>query len=305
MDNNKNEIAAVIIAYNPNLNEITKVIHAVGRQVSKVFVVDNSPDCSQLVKSTLPEYVEVISLGFNSGVASGFNRGIGLAIERGYRYVLLLDQDSIIPEGMLDEYLRLYSDLRCCDVKISAIGPRYINQDSKHMSRFVRYGWFGNLYCCPKSNENYVLCDFLISSGTLYDTAVFSDIGMMNDGFFIDHVDTEWFMRAASKGYSACGSWNVIMNHKLGIGEFAVWFKRWRRQPIHKPFRLYYVFRNSLLMYRMGHVPLKWISGDVLRLLRIALIYLLFIDNRKLSAYWMMLGLYHGVRGVSGCAPAI
>lgn len=294
------KIATIVVTFNPNFKLLEKVIFSASEQVSKVYVVDNSVNDTVIEHLSKKEPIEIISTGCNEGIAKAFNRGINAARSDGYEYVLLLDQDSVIPEGMIKRYCEIVDNLKKENLRFSAIGPRYRNPRNGSISKFVEFRWLRNVYKSAINSKEILSADFLISSGTFYDVAVFEEVGFMDEDFFIDHVDTEWFLRAKSLGFTAYGAWDVVMDHFLGEREVRLWLLRWRNQPIHKPFRLYYIARNSLLMYRMPHVPYKWISSDMLRLVRLFFMYLVFAEKRWHSLSWMARGLVDGIRGVTG-----
>jgi len=299
-----NRCCAISVTYNPNLTVLQRSISATVSQVDMVYVIDNGSRVPFDGLLASIEGAEGIFLGENKGIAAGFNAGIQLARKAGYKYVLLLDQDSIPPEGMVRRYLEVVEELAEAGESIAALGPRYRNPQTGHISRFVRFNWFRNSYYCGKDESSVVPADFLISSGSFYDLTVFEKTGLFDEGLFIDHVDTEWFLRATDLGLQCFGVNDVVMEHSLGESALCLWFLRWHIQPIHKPFRLYYIFRNSLLMYRMPHIPKKWISGDIFRLLRLILMYAIFSPHRCKAFNWMMLGVRDGIRGVTGFAPS-
>lgn len=296
-----NNCCAICVTYNPNLSVLRKTISATSSQVDKLYVIDNGSSVSIERIIANFESVEGIFFQENKGVAAGFNVGIRLAREAGYKYVLLLDQDSIPPEGMVSRYLQVMEYLSEAAKNVAAVGPRYRNPQWGYTSRFVRFKWFRNSYN-GKEGCSVVPADFLISSGSLYDLNIFEQVGMFDERLFIDHVDTEWFHRARSLGFQCFGIWDVIMEHSLGESGVRLWLLRWRIQPIHKPFRLYYIVRNSLLLYRMPHVPKKWISGDVIRLIRLILMYAFFSPVRYEAFRWVKLGFRDGIREVTGPA---
>jgi rhamnosyltransferase len=296
------KVAVIVVTFNPQLKLLDEVILSASAQASKIYIVDNSTN--EIVLNHLSNNIQldILSNGCNKGIASAFNCGIKAARSDGYEYVVLLDQDSVIPKGMIESYCEIADNLNDKNLLFSAIGPRYRNPRNESISRFVEFNWFRNVYKSPENQQKVLPADFLISSGSFYDIAVFDKVGFMNEDFFIDHVDTEWFLRAKSLGLTAYGAWDVVMNHLLGEREIRLWLLRWRNQPIHKPFRLYYIARNSLLMYRMPHVPLKWISSDMLRLVRLFFMYSVFAEKRLESLSWMTRGLVDGIRGETGPA---
>ena len=296
------KIAAIVVTFNPNFELLEKVIFSASEQVSKVYIVDNSVNDAVLEQLSEKEHLEIIANGCNEGIAKAINCGIEAARSDGFEYVLLLDQDSVIPEGMIARYSEIADNLTSKSLRFSALGPRYRNPKNGSISRFVEFKWFRNVYKSAEKPQEVLSADFLISSGSFYKIDVFDEVGFMDERFFIDHVDTEWFLRAKSLGFTAYGAWDVVMNHFLGEREVRLWLLRWRNQPIHKPFRLYYITRNSLLMYRMSHVPLNWISSDILRLVRLFFMYLIFSDPRLKSLSWMARGFVDGIRGITGPA---
>jgi rhamnosyltransferase len=165
----------------------------------------------------------------------------------------------------------------------------------------VRFSWFRNRYIKLESGNDHVKADFLISSGSFYPIEIFDKVGLFEEDLFIDHVDTEWFLRAKALGYTCIGVWDAVMEHCLGEGSIRMWFLRWREHPLHKPFRLYFITRNSLLLYRKDHVPLKFISADILRLMRLFVVHICFSSERKDVLRWSALGVWHGIKGISGC----
>lgn len=295
-------ICAICVTYNPDPKLLCKVLSTCAPQVEQVYILDNGSN--EDVRSWLPEEtnIECILLKTNRGIAAAFNEGIELAREDGFQYILLLDQDSVIPDEMVQQYGMLVDRLQTAGIPIATIGPRYINPRTKRLSNFVRFQWFRNTYLKPNTTSTVVPIDFAISSGSFYPIDIFDKVGKFSEELFIDHVDTEWCLRAGYLGFQCFGAAEVIMEHSLGESEVQLWLFRWRCQPIHKPFRLYYIVRNSLLMYRMPHVSFKWISGDVLRLARLLLMYSIFSPQRVEAINFFFKGLVDGVQGVAGPA---
>ncbi|MBW2187409.1 MAG: glycosyltransferase family 2 protein [Deltaproteobacteria bacterium] len=293
---------AICVTYNPDIGLLKKGITSSLTQLDKIYVVDNGSDCNLIdpLSAFGVDQVEFIALPSNVGIAAALNVGIKRARSAGFEFTLLLDQDSVPPGRMIDRYLTVFKILDDDGQRVAALGPRYRNPQTGHCSQFVRFNWFRNSYHGGNVDSAVLPTDFLISSGSFYALSVFDDVGLFDENLFIDHVDTEWCHRAKSRGFQCFGVSDVVMQHSLGEGGVRLWFLRWRIHPMHKPFRLYFITRNSLLMYRMQHVPLKWISGDVLRLVRLFFVYLIFSSNKKASIGWMLKGLKDGIKRVTG-----
>jgi rhamnosyltransferase len=143
-------------------------------------------------------------------------------------------------------------------------------------------------------------CDVLVASGMLIPLRVIETIGDMEEGLFIDQVDTEWCLRARSKGYSVFGACGAILEHRLGETAPRVWTGRWRRLPRHKPFRYYYIFRNTIMVSRRPYVSAKWVLFNLRCLAVLFVAYGLFPTRRMGELPMMIKGAVHGIRGVTG-----
>ena len=103
-------ITAIVVTYNPDPARLAQLCQAVQPQVEHVVLVDNGSSAEAL--AALQALVEgsssaltLLPLGENRGIGAAQNAGIALARERGSRYVLLLDHDSI-PEADMVATLR-------------------------------------------------------------------------------------------------------------------------------------------------------------------------------------------------------
>lgn len=85
----------------------------------------------------------------------------------------------------------------------------------------------------------------------------------MDEQLSIDHVDTDWFLRANAQGLLSHGVCDAVMVHGLGEATYRVWFGPWHFVPKHKPFKYYYIYRHSLLLNRRPYAPVKRIINDV------------------------------------------
>jgi rhamnosyltransferase len=140
----------------------------------------------------------------------------------------------------------------------------------------------------------------LISSGALFSARALREIGTMDEGLFIDHVDTEWFLRAHHRGWRSYGVCDAVMRHSLGERTFRVWLGRWRYLPIHKPFRYYYIYRNSVLLYRRSYPTIRWKQTDILRLLMMFVMFAVFAGDRVENLKMMCRGIVDGFRDREG-----
>ena len=196
-----NDVCAVVVSYRPEPDAMVRLVDAVMPQVGAVVLVDNASDgdWNQVLGRRLSaQGGAMLSQSRNLGLAAAQNVGIAWARERGYRHILLLDQDSEPAEGMVVALLRALQELSLAG-PVAAVGPRFHDMRERRAAPFVRIGFpFNRKLWCDGSTPT-IACDFLISSGTLIPLAVFDRIGAMDAGLFIDNVDLEWSFRARAR----------------------------------------------------------------------------------------------------------
>ncbi|WP_413726113.1 rhamnosyltransferase [Sodalis sp. RH16] len=297
-------ICAVIVTYEPDLPLFADVIAAISGQVQEVIIVDNGS--AACCRAALGEIVRVSAHRHlllhedNQGIAAGQNRGITLSRAWGCTHTLLLDQDSIPAADMVRQLLMVESGLLARGIKVGAVGATAVDRRTSTRAGFVRKRGMLIHRCTPPPREEHIETDFLISSGTLIRTAVFKDTGLLNDGYFIDHVDTEWCFRATHKGYRLFGSKKALLSHCLGETVIKIWFARWREVPQHNPLRNYYTFRNTIRMIYHTPMSASWRLAHCYRLAMFFTFCLIAGKPRLLRLKMMLLGLAHGVKGVQG-----
>jgi len=300
-------IAAIILTYRPDLEVLRRAVVLLCPQVDQVLIVDNGTRWDAVVLlEPLPaadrDRISFIWLDTNLGVGAGHNRGIRWARERGFSHVLILDHDSIPRPGMVAQLLGAIDRLQADGIRVAAVGPRYQDSYTGRISDFVRLGpWkITRVRCDPGRSGELLEADFIISSGALIPMPILDAVGEMNEGFFIDHVDTEWIFRAQAMGYRSYGVCDAVMSHSLGNSTLSFWLGRWRNVPMHSPERHYYVFRNSVLLSKMPHAHRRWIRDDIVRLVFMVTFFTLLAPHRWIRIRLMARGIVDGLRGVTG-----
>jgi rhamnosyltransferase len=302
------KVCAVVVTFYPDAERFASVLAALASQVAVVVVVDNggaARDVGALCAGAAPTNCVFLPQQNNIGVAAGQNSGIRWAVAAQADYVLLLDHDSVPAPDMVE---RLRSALEAAarqGRRVAAAGPLFTDDQSSATSYFVRFGPLGfqRLRCGGQDRAQVINADFLISSGTLIPAAALQAIGLMKESLFIDHVDTEWCLRARDRAYELLGVCAARMSHRLGERSIALGPAGSRPYYVHGPLRHYYTFRNSLLLYRLPHAPLRWVLGDMMRLLLLFAALATVAAPRLRNILAALQGLADGIRGRSG--PAI
>jgi rhamnosyltransferase len=298
-------IGAVVVTYRPDFGLLKRVFTLLAPQIDHIVIVDNTATeavCRWAAQSEWKQKLQVIRPGRNSGVGFAHNLGISWAKKWGCTHLLLMDQDSVPRPDMVQKLVDGLVDLENRGVRVAAVGPHYVDPRTGQSSLIVRFGLLSaRKYDCHAGVEKYVRSDFLISSGCLIPLSAVATVGEMDAGLFIDHVDTEWFLRARMKGYVVYAVCDAVMEHQLGDRPLRVWLGRWRTVPRHSGERYYYIFRNSVLLYRRPYAPWRWIAGDLVRLFGLFIICSLAVAPRRHHVAMMARGVWDGLRGRTGC----
>jgi rhamnosyltransferase len=296
-----NSVCAIVVTYRPDAARLAQALLALRSTVKAIVVVDNaSADFDEgRLREVYPSLI-VKRLESNKGIATAQNEGVALARQTTCKYVLFLDQDSLPQDGMVSSLRHTLERLQAAGYKVACVGPRVRLPGSANLSVFYRLGWLGLQRQSCGHDTAAVECDFLLSSGSLVPLDAIDQVGGMEEALFIDQVDTEWCLRARSMGYRVFGACGAVLEHPLGETFSRIWFGRWRRLPRHKPFRYYYIFRNSVLLSRRAYVSPKWIWFQLQWLCALFLRYGIFTRERSGELGMMRKGIVDGMRRVTG-----
>lgn len=299
---------AVIVTYNPDSSTLEAMLTALRPQVRWIVMVDNGsqPLIAQALAELSRRFDCVLdSLGENAGIAVAQNRGMarirnlfeGVAPEN--QYVLLLDHDSIPAADMVQRLLNADMQLRADGLRVGGVGPVTIDRRTGTHARFVVASRFW-LNRMPVSGGCAMRVDFLIASGTLVRGDVLEVVGDMDERLFIDHVDTEWCLRAANRGYALFAVRDAFLDHSLGDEVIPLWLGRKREVFVHSPLRDYYICRNTLLVLRDSPMPYAWRAFFLARMIGSVVFFGLGVAPRRMRLLRMLQGLRDGLAGKGG-----
>jgi rhamnosyltransferase len=266
------QIVAVIVAYRPDLPRLTTVLNAAAAQTDDVLIVAND---GALWSCPLPTNATMLKQDKNLGLGAAYNRAADWARERGGRHLLLLDQDSVAAPGMVAALLQAFTQ----PGPVAAGGPFWRDSRTGEDGFFLRHARWGTRRYKPAAGE-IVAVDFLISSGSLISLDALTDIGPFDEKLFIEHVDTDWTLRARAKGYRLYGVADARLDHAFGEATLtALPFGR-RRLFLYPPERNYYLLRNSIALWHRPYVPWPWVLRDFCRVVVLMLFYVLIVPPR-------------------------
>lgn len=299
-------ISAIIVTYNPHEDTLLRLLRSLHNQVQTIVIVDNSAH-TKLTLKVLDQIhssnLKYIPLKKNMGIAYAQNIGIEWSITQTADYVLFMDQDSIPSKNMVANLLEVFSSHHQYAPNIIAAGPSYTDPRSLAKSSFLTSKFGIPIRKNPKSqlqSPQIIITNFLISSGSLICIPKLLQVGGMRSGYFIDHVDTEWCLRAIYKGFSLVGQPSAQMEHSLGDETKKLWLFGWRVISYHSPSRDYYMFRNTILTLKNTEISLPWTAFLLFRLAQFSAYFLLLAPHKKIRAQLMLLGILHGLKNLDG-----
>jgi len=301
-------VCAVVVAFRPAPGTLARLLQALAGQVAHVVVVDNTEGGGAAADLATPAgagHLTVRLNGFNAGVAAAQNTGIAMARSRGASHVLLLDQDSLPAPDMVARLVDVWLRLQATGVSVAAIAPRYEDPATGHPASYRRIAERGvaTVRCAGPEDDNCPPVDVTIASGLLIPLAALDQVGDMDASLFIDHVDTDWCLRARHHGLPIHVACRARLAHDLGSGGRRIWLGRWRRMPLHAPARHYYQWRNALLLASRPHVPRAWTRAVLRQLVVRTVISMLAGPRRAAALVQACRGIVHGMRGRSGPDP--
>lgn len=109
----KHNVVAVVVTYN-RVELLIECLKALDSQNCDVLIIDNASTDGTKDKITKviknPKYIYE-NTGKNLGGAGGFNYGMKRAVELGYKYIWLMDDDCIVHENSLSEFMKADKEL--------------------------------------------------------------------------------------------------------------------------------------------------------------------------------------------------
>ena len=252
-----------------------------------MIVVDNSPQSHQ---DWLSSSVEFRHCPENAGIAHAQNIGLLLAKKQGHDYAMLLDQDSQLSEQLLQTVKLRVVEAQTHYPNLAAYGPTIVSEFDGQVVR-------AKVQRAVPDEHGFLHSRQIIASGKVIPISVLAEIGLMEDALFIDGVDHEWCWRANRKGCRIISDTQALLRHKQGESRkriVGVTFK------VGSPVRLYYQYRNILILLRRSYVPLYWKIRNSVALPVRWIINGWFLEQRRERRHYMRRGLIDGLKKRSG-----
>lgn len=288
-------IYSVIVCYRPEVPQLFQLCANLLAEGSKIILVDNT-ETPYLADQHRPAGCQLITLGFNSGIAHALNVGIAVAVTASADVIAFFDQDSKIGQGFLRA---LVAPLNVGTPDI--VSPLYYDDTSNAELPSVRVNRYGVSRTVHRGDSSIPYpVDVVISSGTTATREVFEVAGTLDEGLFIDFVDTEWCLRCRSKQIPIRVVPSAVMHHRIGSRSINLGITT---ILVHSPIRCYYQLRNCFHLFRRRHVPILFALKETISVfLSRALLFLIVGDKLNYGKAYLC-ALRDGIAGVTGSKP--
>lgn len=253
-----NQIGIFICNYNGK-DWVLKCIASLKEQSLQefdVYVVDNASTdgTSEAVLKQYGDWVSVLRNPENLGGAGGFDRGLETGLEKGYPYLVLLDNDIVLDKETLKnmkDFLDSHKEIGIVGAKVMIMDKPDTIQDFGNYLDFTNfkeingYKWEFDSDRLPAVNE----CDYVPTCAVMIRREALKKAGTMPVDNFIYYDDIELSYKIGLQGYKA-----------VALGNARVWHKGGFRKANVNTFPRYYFLRNRL------HFFAKYISEEQVEL---------------------------------------
>lgn len=271
------DISAGIVLFNPDINRLKENISAVIVQCTHIYLVDNGSNDIDEVKELLNQYnqskISILCNTENQGIAKALNQLTAAAQKGGFEWILTLDQDSVAPSNIVEEFEKYTNNLNA-----GMLCPVICDR---------------NKGVVVEAKDGYKEIDECITSGSLLNIKAWGEIGSFDESMFIDGVDFDICYRLRKNGYKILCVQSVVLLHELGRIEYHRFLFRKVLVKNHSAFRKFYIARNTVYLARKEHTN---IVKAILQNIKLFLIAVCYEDDKWKKSKKILQGTIDGFK---------
>ncbi|GHN38425.1 glycosyltransferase family 2 protein [Lactobacillus delbrueckii subsp. lactis] len=205
-------------------------------------VVDNGSKVDE-TKVLKQKYEDVIFIRSeeNLGFAGGNNLGIKRALAEGADYVLLINNDTALDKGMLQELMKnAEPDIVLTGKILYYSKPNTIWCEGGTIDWKKGNSYNGKIGEKDTHNTEKYYCEFASGCCMMIPREIINKIGMLQDDYFMYCEDTEYCLRLKQAGYQIMVVPKAVLYHKVSASSGGE----------DSPFSTYYITRNRLRLVK-------------------------------------------------------
>ena len=216
-------IYVILVNYNgaDDTNECINSLYESGYENLRIVIVDNASTTGRVSynHTISEEKCTILYQKENIGFAGANNVGIKYAMQYNPRYILILNNDTIVTKGFLQPMVEALER----DESIGIVtGKIYYYDDKKTI-------WFGGSYYDRSLCENKIegirkpdearyniAKNIPFATGCLWlvPTKVFETVGLMSEDYFLYYEDADYCERVKQSGYRIMYEPDSVIYHK-------------------------------------------------------------------------------------------
>lgn len=217
------EVGVFICNYN-KADMVVKCVEAIRGQTFKdieIFVVDNASmdDSVEQLTQAYRDEITILQNEENLGGSGGFGRAIRTALEIGYKYFMLIDNDAFLDREAiryLHDYLEEHEDVGICGSETLYLQQPDKIQDLGGKIDYERYQWGGVVGGLVELPGSIILeCDYVASCAAMARTSAVREFGGFPEENFIYWDDIEWCTKCWRAGYKVVVNGNAKALHDM------------------------------------------------------------------------------------------
>jgi GT2 family glycosyltransferase len=293
-DNRKATTAIVVLNWNSGemTAECIRSLLRMNTDRFEIIVVDNGSkdDSREDLRRQFPE-VTILHQDHNLGFAAGSNVGMRVALERGFQYVLPLNNDTVVDPAFLAELHHAAHQ----HPQAALISPKIYFEDVPN-----RVWWAGGSFSLWTGMAKHIgrkvvdrnqfdrdaRIDWATGCAALIRSDILKELGLFDEVFFAYAEDLDLSLRLRKAGYEIWYAPKARLWHKEGF----VCRKNVGESP-----RKYLSTRNLLLVMRKHARPIQWLTFLPNFLLRHVAFYVaLSLMRRDYRSAW---AVFRGILG--------
>lgn len=282
-------IAIIVTAYKPS-SEFLNMWSYLAKCGLQVFISDNTPGGSSilLALAKLEHNIILLQGEKNDGLGKALNDGINKAKKMGFKYIMLLDQDTEPTITLINNLKDTHELLSKKYSRPLVISPAFSNRSLHYENQNREIEALDQVSCLP-------------TAGMFFEAKHWKSENGFSQEFFMDLTDFEWCWRMKSKGWLFFQ--HKVLKIKQVLGEGSTSFFKLKIN-IPSPFRHYFQFRDTLRISCMKHVPIKSKIRFLIVLPIKIILYPLILENGRKRLIWMLLGIKDFFLKVHGIGSA-
>lgn len=255
------KVTAIILHWNSEkaISECLTSLQKSSYKSCEVIVVDNGSidGSAKRLRRKFPE-ITLMENETNLGFCGGNNVGIRYALRHGARYILLLNNDTIVDKDTVSKLVEAMEE----NPEIGAVGPKICFYDQMDVVQSMgakidfKTGKTSNITQDDNSSGTIKEVDFISGCALMIRREVVEKIGLLDERFFNYYEETDYCTRLRKRGYKIACIPNASLWHKGGgTKNFIIYLYFYiRNMPL---FMMKHARREKLLAFFLYYY-LRW-----------------------------------------------